>query len=289
VTSRETPASSRPAVPAHPAPHLHPALRSGPGKAEFDLALPAPLQGGAQAGPVLRMRRPEQVVQPEIGSRCQPHVPAEHGAGPEHARGRFELPGAETHRIGREVETRLTLAQRHLGAVPLVVRTLLGQHAADRDGQAAKAVLHDVVGGAVLHRLDRRFLPERAGDEDERRARRRPPHYGQRLQPVEARQRVVGEDDVVPAAGQRGGEALARVHPLDLRHDPRGGQRLGDQLGVDRAVLEVQDPAGLHARLRVRGGRGSAHGAGGPSRCGGASFSTAQNTPRSRTASRNSL
>ena len=62
-----------------------------------------------------------------------------------------------------------------------------------------ETLLRDVVGGAVLQRLDRDVLAERARAEDEGDVGALLARDPERAHPVEGREHVVGEDEVVPA------------------------------------------------------------------------------------------
>ena len=108
-------------------------------------------------------------------------------------------------------------------------------------------------------------------------------------------ERRVGQDEVEAALRQGGGVRGPRLDVGDRARDPGPGQVRRHQLGVDRAVLEVQDAAGARLRGHGRGGRRQrrqrpAPGPGpapqAPSGCG--SLSTAQNAPMSRIASKKS-
>ena len=154
----------------------------------------------------------------------------------------------------------------------------LAEGADDDPRQPVEPLLGDVVGRPILQRLDGDILAERPGDEDEGNRRAVRPRDGEGAQAVEGRQDVVGQDQVMVAAAHPGHERFAGhdpvepVGPADAVEDDR------EQLRVEVAVFEEQD-----AQRRLGAvGKGVAHALDGqPPRCGGGSFSTAQNTPRS--------
>ena len=71
---------------------------------------------------------------------------------------------------------------------------------------------------------------------------------------VEARQRIVRQHDVEEVVGERFDQLRFLIDVRDLAPQPAGPQRLGDQLAIERIVLDVHDvkhPAVRHAaRLR---------------------------------------
>ena len=110
-------------------------------------------------------------------------------------------------------------------------------------------LLGHVIPGALLHQLDRMFLPECPGNEDERHLWCTRSGDLQCLLAVEAGQRVVRENEVRRRFAQLLGERLSRVDHLDQSVDPGLLEGPGNQLGVRRHVLEDED-----AQLAVLGG-----------------------------------
>ncbi len=110
-------------------------------------------------------------------------------------------------------------------------------------------LLGHVVPGALLQQLDRMFLPECPGNEDERNLWCNRSGDLQCLLAVEAGQRIVRENEVRWRFGQLLGERLSRVDHLDSSVDPGRLESPGGQLGVRRHVLEDED-----AQLTVLGG-----------------------------------
>src|SRR3984957_12051241 len=93
----------------------------------------------------------------------------------------------------------------------------LGQRPQDDRWQAGGPVLQDVIGGPLLDELDRRFVAEHTGPDDERYVRVAFLSDLESLPAGEAGQVVIGQDDVWPEGG----------HLLDKRRpgvDDDGGQ-----------------------------------------------------------------
>ena len=88
----------------------------------------------------------------------------------------------------------------------------LAQLARDGGQHARGVAFHQVVVGAGLHGRDGDVLADRSGDDDERDVE--PLFLGelQRLQAVEVRHGVVGDDQVPGLPGQRGTHSLGRFH-----------------------------------------------------------------------------
>src|SRR5256886_3628081 len=100
------------------------------------------------------------------------------------------------------------------------------------------AVLHDVVGRAELHRLDRELLGARPGDHDDRDLGMIAPQAAEALEAVEVRKPVVEQHAVDRMLGQVLHAGPPRARGGDLEVPARGVQRAGDQAGGARAILD---------------------------------------------------
>src|SRR5258708_5971111 len=88
------------------------------------------------------------------------------------------------------------------------------QGAGDNRGETLEPFLHHIVGGSSFDALDRAFLSERAGDEDEGDFEAALPQQAQCAQPIEARKIVIGEDQVELGSFQVRFEFLPGDHLL---------------------------------------------------------------------------
>ena len=111
----------------------------------------------------------------------------------------------------------LARAQGVLGAAALAPLGRLPQLALDGGQQAAELILHHVVVGARPHQPDRAVLADLSRDDDERKVEPRGLHEVQRLEPAEAPEVTVRQDEVeaAPVEGRAhlGGRGnLHRLH-----------------------------------------------------------------------------
>jgi hypothetical protein len=148
---------------------------------------------------------------------------------------------AEPLGLGQE---RLAAPQLALGVPALGALARFAQRAAHRRDDPREALLEDVVGRADLERLDRHFLAQRSGDEDERHLRKLLDGEVQGGKAVEVGQREVGEDQVDCATLEAGDELVPGLDPRDVARDASVFQHAVDDLGVRAVVLEMQDPQG---------------------------------------------
>jgi hypothetical protein len=146
------------------------------------------------------------------------------------------------------LEARLGDARRLFGVLAPGALFGFAQCPPCRRRQSCQTFLEDVVGRPQLDRLDCHLLAERAGHEDERHVRTRLPGDAQGGQPVEAGQRVVGEDQVNPAPFERRAKRGFGVDPRQPSDEAFARERRLDELGVARLVLETQDVQ-RHARV----------------------------------------
>ncbi len=91
---------------------------------------------------------------------------------------------------------RLTLTQGVDRLLALPAQCLLAERVADGALQAAHAIFQQVIDRAMLQALDRRFFADGARHNDQRYLQLALPQYIQRLQHVELRQRIIGENDI---------------------------------------------------------------------------------------------
>ena len=207
------------------------------------------------------------------------------------------VPHHRGRRRHEHAEPVLAVAQRPVARFQLVLDALallalarLGERPQHRHRQLAQPLLDDVVGRALLQRFDRVVLAEHAGDEDEGRGGRSLARDGERLHAVEGGQGVIGEDQLVMPARDGGDEVRARAHAIDPEVELGGAEIFADELRVDAAVLEMEDARDAGGRAAFAGQDHVVRGDHPPadSSRGGGSFSTAQNTPRSWIARKNS-
>ena len=184
-------------------------------------------------------------------------------------------------------------AQVSLGALTLGPGLSLGKRAHDGARQAVETLLGDVVRGPTFQGLDRHVLAEGPRDEHEGNRGALCPGDAEGAEAVEGRQDVIGQDQVVPAARDRLGEGRLRHDPVEAVGMSEVIEHRAEKLRVEVAVLQKQDPQRRRAEPFARAGlpRAVSHEFDGqpPPRCGGGSFSTAQNTPSSWIASKNSV
>ena len=92
-----------------------------------------------------------------------------------------------------------------------------------------------------MHGIDRQFLAERSGDEDER-------NIGPELSgeckggdSVESWQRIIRQNQIDPPILQGGDKGLAPIDPVGLTRNAPLVERCQDQLGVNRIVFQVEE------------------------------------------------
>ena len=84
-------------------------------------------------------------------------------------------------------------------------------------------------------------LVHRAGDEDEGHVQPALLESGQRLERVELREPVVGDDDVPGRGEERLLERLGGVHAVEAHQPPLGLERVHDEGRVCLGVLDQED------------------------------------------------
>ena len=141
------------------------------------------------------------------------------------------------------------LHRRILQAKPLLLLALLVaeprlfQCLCHRLPQACQSVFQQVVGCTLLDALRRRFIPYGSGDDDERNIQPAFLQVAQRPQRVDARQVVIGENDV----GRRieVGEVLRfGLDVLPVRLEPGSAKLVQHELRVIRSVFKTQHAQG---------------------------------------------
>jgi len=184
----------------------------------------------------------------------------------EHARAReretalavaFPNPIART--IDDRLQPRLAAPQHVFGKILRAHGLGLAERAPNRGHEAAQIVLENVVDGAALQCLDRALFADRAGHENERRRGSDLLGDPQRRETIEAGQREIAENDV--RRELRDAPAKAAL----VRGDAANGfetvlrEPAGDELRVQRVVLDLQNANALR-ELR-RGARAIGHAA----------------------------
>ena len=142
--------------------------------------------------------------------------------------------------LDERAETALVLAQCLLRLPPRGALARFAQLALDGRDQPRRVALHDVVVRAGLHRLHRHFLADGAGEDDERDVQLFLAYHRQRLQGVEARQRVVGDDQVPRLLVEQAAHLLARLHAEHQRVVAGAVEVADQQLRVVFGVLDQQ-------------------------------------------------
>ena len=125
---------------------------------------------------------------------------------------------------------------------PLGIAAALAlQRQPDRSTQPSRAVLQNIVVGALPHGSDRHVFPDRAGDDDEGRVQTVLVQQAQGLGAAELRKVPVGQHQV-GARGQRRAVRLWGFHPLPLEIEPVALQQVDDQFRVHQTIFDDQDP-----------------------------------------------
>src|ERR1041384_3665583 len=117
--------------------------------------------------------------------------------------------------------------------------------------QSLEPIFDDVVGRAILERLNRHLLAHCAGDEDEGDIRRFLAGNGQGRQTVERRQRVVREDQIRRMFRQLANEVGSPLYASGHEAQAAFAQRQFVQLGIRVVVLQHQDVNRLRHSLRL--------------------------------------
>jgi hypothetical protein len=147
------------------------------------------------------------------------------------------------------------------------------QCALDHVREPVHAVLEQVVAHALVDGLHRGGLADGTREQDEGQVRAALAHQAPGVQPGEAGQVVVGQHDVVAAAGKFAGEVVQRVHQHQRAGHLAALEGKAHQRVVHPRVFQVQDAD--HGRLIGRGvsthgsgwvASGAAAGTGGPRR-----------------------
>ena len=138
-------------------------------------------------------------------------------------------------------EVHLAPAERGIGTAAGGALGGLGTLALHRGREAREVVLHEVVVRAGLHRGDGVRLVDGARDEDERYVEAALVQTGQRLDRVELREPVVGNDHV-PRRGQQSLlEALGGIDAVKAHQPPLGLERVHDERRVRLRILDQED------------------------------------------------
>nr|WP_174263811.1 hypothetical protein [Gemmata obscuriglobus] len=140
-----------------------------------------------------------------------------------------------------ERKLRAVLLQRPLGGPAAPPFGGLADRPGDGRHQPDQVLLQQVIVGPGLERLDGDLLTDGARHQQKRHPIAPRLQQFQRLQPAERGQRVVGDDDVPPAAAQRGVVRAAGLHALGGDAQTAAPQLARHQHLVIRVVLNQQD------------------------------------------------
>ncbi len=128
-----------------------------------------------------------------------------------------------------------------------------GQRARDRGHEPRTIVLHDVIDRSPVQRLDGPLLADRRRDEDEGNVGRARANDLERPDAVEAREAVVGENEVRPELRQRRAQRGLGVDPQRFRGEPALAKVAREQLGVLHDVLDQQHANGARSHVNPTG------------------------------------
>ncbi len=146
-------------------------------------------------------------------------------------------------------ESALAVAQRLLHAEALLPGPFQLQGPLHRRRQPIEILLEDVVRGTGPEPLGGLLLAQGAGHDDDRNGGRRLADDAQHVRRGELRHDVVAQDDVGEKLPELTYEVLTRRHAAVHDVEPFVAQATGDQLGIFRPVLDVEDPNRRDLRL----------------------------------------
>ena len=115
----------------------------------------------------------------------------------------------------------------------------LFERALDRRSQAQNAILQQIVGSALLHVLDHLVLAEGSGEHDEGNHQAGLVQDLQCAQVVEARERMIGQDDIRHFAEPLGVIRFG-LHPFAEGAKSETSQFVCDQFKIGEVVFEYQ-------------------------------------------------
>jgi len=144
-----------------------------------------------------------------------------------------------------QVDLRLAVLRAYRGLLELAL---------ERRDQAREVLLHHVVAGAGLHRLDGDLFAYRAGDEDERDVQPEGAKHLQRVHAAEVRQAEVRDHGVPAFLGDRLGQVRGVLHAAVDRLEAAAAQHPHGQLRVVLRILDDEDSDGLAHWSVPRGG-----------------------------------
>src|SRR6185503_4186959 len=107
-----------------------------------------------------------------------------------------------------------------------------------------------------LDRVDRRFLADRPGDQDERHVHAERLHVGERIEPRPRGKLVVGQDDIEGAGLDQRLETFPRAGDFRRERKTAPPERRQAQFHVRVVVLNNEDTEWYLARWRGAGGAG---------------------------------
>ena len=164
------------------------------------------------------------------------------------------LPGADVGGVEREPHAILGFAERDFRRPPPPPLRRLLQLARHRRQQPRQPVLGHEVARARAHRVDRRLLIDRAGDDDARQVEAALGQHPQRIHRRERRQREVADQQVPLARPERPAKRLDGVDAQVVDDVALAGQLEQDERGIVLGVFDHQHPQRLGHRLSAWSG-----------------------------------
>ena len=128
---------------------------------------------------------------------------------------------------------------------PVAAERCLVQRSSHGGRQAGEAVFQDVVGRAILKRIHRRLFSDDSRNNEKWQIGLHLPGEPQCLHSVGAGQRKIGQNKIDAPAFERLQKSRLRIDPVDLAIQAIRFQPAQDQLGIERIVLQMKNPA-LH-------------------------------------------
>ena len=114
--------------------------------------------------------------------------------------------------LDEHVEAPLAFFQGRFRLAPFSLLLSFAHGALDGRDELGEAVFEHIIGGAALEGFYGQFLAQRAGHEDERHVGALVFGDGQRGEAVEARQAVIGEDDIGTVMGELVKKVVSGIH-----------------------------------------------------------------------------
>jgi hypothetical protein len=128
----------------------------------------------------------------------------------------------------------------------------LAQCALNRGHQSPEPLLEHIVRRALMHGIDSQFLPDGGRDKEKRHVRTMLTCQDKRCHTIEARDRIVCQDEVHPAFLESCHKCLTCVDELRLAGNVALNQGGQDEFRIDRIVLELEYAERRFHRFLVR-------------------------------------